>query len=299
MNPADSAPQVSFADVLTAAVQARGLSLERIRARLDAADAPVSIATLSYWQSGRSLPTRARSYHTLVELERILGLEVGDLTSHTHTSDGRTRRELFPWQTVIPVRELATQIIEDLGIEAQGRLARVTMFDHLTVRSDRTEDTQESQILWRAERNGLHRWPLVLLQDADAPGPLPAIESLFGCRLGEVIEVPERHLIVAEMIALRPMQRGDHFTSGHRISFPPTSLPSFRMTRAASDRLRSVSLCVTFDERTLPRSVRGGFSAAMDAEPEEHFTVELADHEAQLVRTEAAPGVHSLFWEWD
>ena len=40
--------------------------------RLDAAGVPVSIATLSYWQSGRSLPTRSRSYHTLVELERIL-----------------------------------------------------------------------------------------------------------------------------------------------------------------------------------------------------------------------------------
>ena len=299
MNPADSAREASFAEVLTAAVQARGLSLERIRTRLETAGVPVSIATLSYWQSGRSLPTRARSYHTLVELESILDLDAGHLTSHTHTSHGRTRRELFPWQTVIPVRELATQIIGDLGIEVQGRLARVTMFDHLTIRADRSEDTQESQVLWRAERNGLHRWPLVLLQDADAPGPLPAIEPLFGCRLGEVIEVPERHLVVAEMIALQPMQRGDHFTSAHRISFPPTSLPSFRMTRAASDHLRSASLCVTFDERTLPRSIRGGFSAAMDAEPEEHFAVELADHEAQLVRTDAGPGVYSLFWEWD
>ena len=51
----------SFAEVLTAAIQGRGLSLERIRARLDAAGVPVSIATLSYWQSGRSLPTRSRS----------------------------------------------------------------------------------------------------------------------------------------------------------------------------------------------------------------------------------------------
>lgn len=38
--------------------------LERIRSHLDQAGVPVSIATLSYWQSGRSLPTRARSFHT-------------------------------------------------------------------------------------------------------------------------------------------------------------------------------------------------------------------------------------------
>ena len=33
---------------------------------------------------------------------------------------GRTRRELFEWQTVIPVRDLATQIIEDLEDTRRG-----------------------------------------------------------------------------------------------------------------------------------------------------------------------------------
>ena len=47
-----------FADVLRAAIQARGLGLERIRERLLAHGVSVSMATLSYWQSGRSQPER-------------------------------------------------------------------------------------------------------------------------------------------------------------------------------------------------------------------------------------------------
>ena len=58
MSPRTAPDPTSFADALTTAIQQRGLSLERIRARLAKAEVPVSTATLSYWQSGRSLPTR-------------------------------------------------------------------------------------------------------------------------------------------------------------------------------------------------------------------------------------------------
>ena len=103
-------PTPNFSEVLSRAVQARGLSLDRIRARLEAAGVPVSNATLSYWQSGRSLPTRARSLRTLVELEAILQLEPGTLIELIRTADGRTRHRLFAWQTVVPSGELAEQI---------------------------------------------------------------------------------------------------------------------------------------------------------------------------------------------
>jgi hypothetical protein len=47
-----------FAEVLREAIRARGLGLERIRERLLAHGVSVSMATLSYWQSGRSRPER-------------------------------------------------------------------------------------------------------------------------------------------------------------------------------------------------------------------------------------------------
>lgn len=289
----------TFAEVLTAAIQSRGLSLERIRARLDAAGVPVSIATLSYWQSGRSLPTRSRSYHTLVELERILNVEPGHLTLHTHTADGRTRRELFEWQNVMPSRDLATQIIEDLGIDMQGQLTRVTMHDLLDVDADRNEASLEVRVVWRAERQGLHRWAVVNEQDTDHEAE-QSIEPLFGCVLGEVVEAPDRQLIVAEMLAPRPMQRGDLFTSEYRLSFGPSSQPSFRMTRAISDPVKALTLAVRFTPGAVPVSVRAGVQPALEeAEPADTQPVPLSRNEAQHVWTDARPGVYSLFWDWD
>lgn len=295
MTPDENPP---FADVLTAAIQGRGLSLERIRARLEAAGVPVSIATLSYWQSGRSLPTRSRSYHTLVELERILNVEPGHLTQHTHTADGRTRRELFEWQTVIPVRDLATQIIEDLGIDMQGQMTRVMMLDQVTIRGDRTEATQDSRVIWRAERQGLHRWAVVLEQDGDAES-VPSIEPLFGCTLGEVVEVPERRLLVAEMLAPRPMQRGDLFNAEYRITYAPTSLPSFRMSRSVSDPVKAIGLCVRFDASAVPTRVHAGTAAVVGGEFSETVPVPVTRDEAQFLWTDARPGVYALHWDWD
>lgn len=287
-----------FSDVLTAAIRRRGLSLERIRTRLDAAGVPVSIATLSYWQSGRSLPTRSRSYHTLVELERILGVEPGHLTQLTHTADGRTRREQFEWQTVIPVRDLATQIIDDLGIEMQGRLTRVAMMDRVHVRADKSEAMQHSEVVWRVERQGRPRWAVVLEQDADTEA-MPKIEAVFGCSVGEVVKVPARRLLVAEMVAARPMLRGEHFLAEYRISYGHTVTPSFRTQRAVADTVRTLGLSVSFDPGTVPARVSSGFQASMGQPPEHPTPIVVTGAQTQAVWVEARPGVYSLMWEWD
>lgn len=290
-----------FADVLTAAIQGRGLSLERIRARLHSAGVPVSIATLSYWQSGRSLPTRSRSYHTLVELEKILNVEPGFLTQHTHTADGRTRRELFEWQSVLPVRDLATQVIEDLGIDMQGQLTRVMQFDLVTIKGDRTEATQDCRVVWRAERQGLHRWPVVVEQDADPESDRDAvatIEALFGCDVGEVVEVSERHLVVAEMIAARPLQRGELLSAEYRITYAPTTLPSFRLSRSLSDPVRMLGLGARFAASAVPARVFAGATASMDEAFVPDTPVPVARHEAQWLWTDVRPGVYALHWEW-
>ena len=67
-----------FAGALRDAIQARGLGLERIQERLRAEGFSVSLATLSYWQTGRSRPERRESLAALAELEKILGGPAGD-----------------------------------------------------------------------------------------------------------------------------------------------------------------------------------------------------------------------------
>ncbi|TDB93071.1 hypothetical protein [Actinomadura sp. 7K534] len=68
---------MEFAGALRQAIQASGLTLERIRHRLCRRGLTVSVATLSYWQRGRSRP---RSRDVVVALEEILQVPPGTLT---------------------------------------------------------------------------------------------------------------------------------------------------------------------------------------------------------------------------
>ena len=61
MSDDDAAGEDDFAGVLREAVRERGLSLERLRSELSGHGVRVSVATLSYWQTGRSRPERATS----------------------------------------------------------------------------------------------------------------------------------------------------------------------------------------------------------------------------------------------
>ena len=62
-----------FAGVLRAAIEHSGLSLTTISQRLRARHRPVSVATLSHWQSGRSLPGGDQSLGVVAALEELLG----------------------------------------------------------------------------------------------------------------------------------------------------------------------------------------------------------------------------------
>ena len=98
-------------------MEARGLSLERIRAHLLAYGHDVSVATLSYWQTGRSVPLRRASLQALGALEAILQVPRGALASRLPTQHGR---RVVP-QTLHPIGSHpafsdADRIAEDMGL---------------------------------------------------------------------------------------------------------------------------------------------------------------------------------------
>ena len=66
---------------LQAAIAASGLSLETIQRRLQARGHEVSVASLSYWQRGRSRPEWASSLEIVCSLDIVLGLSAGFLMS--------------------------------------------------------------------------------------------------------------------------------------------------------------------------------------------------------------------------
>lgn len=68
-----------FATELRAAIRASGLGLDRIQDRLRRRGIPISVTALSYWQSGKRQPVRARSISAIHALEEILGRPRGSL----------------------------------------------------------------------------------------------------------------------------------------------------------------------------------------------------------------------------
>lgn len=295
----ESVDQPGFAEVLSRAVQARGLSLDRIRARLEAAGVPVSNATLSYWQSGRSLPTRARSLRTLVELEGILQLEPGSLIELIRTADGRTRHQLFAWQSVVPSGEIAEQVIAEMGIEVSGRISRVTVHDTLTIDAHRNETSQLTRQVLRAERSGVQSFPVVYQGEGDEPGA-PEVEAVFGCHVGKVVDVPERQLTVAEMVLPRPLQRGELVLTEYLVTMKPA--PSTQMTRSVYDNAREIALAVQFHPAALPKEAYAfTLPSLKDPDAPETGVVRLPvlDNQIQYVRLDAEPGVQGLRWSWE
>src|SRR4051812_1528119 len=63
-----------FDAALRAAVRARGLTLERLRAHLARRGVPIALSTLSDWQHGKRRPSVAGSLRAVLALEDVLGL---------------------------------------------------------------------------------------------------------------------------------------------------------------------------------------------------------------------------------
>ncbi|MFI0485932.1 helix-turn-helix domain-containing protein [Actinomadura sp. 9N215] len=131
---------MEFAGALRQAIQASGLTLERIRHRLGRRGLTVSVATLSYWQRGRSRP---RSRTVVVALEEILQVPPGTLTellddpapTATPVRGGLTAGAPGPGERGRPARDLwpdpeqYASLIGQLDRSGDHRLERLSIHD--------------------------------------------------------------------------------------------------------------------------------------------------------------------------
>ncbi|XVX21673.1 hypothetical protein ACQP1U_07385 [Actinomycetota bacterium] len=246
-------PARRFADVLSEAVRARGLPLDRIQRRLVSAGVPVSVATLSYWQSGRSVPRRARSLEAVAELERILEVPTGTLASLVVSPEAARPRTLDSQQELVPGADEVLRILTELDLGPRVDFVQLSAHDMIHIDAERHESLLVTRSLSRCERDGADRWPVVFGQDSREPGA-PVVEAVSGCRLGRVVSLPQAHLTVAEMIAPRPFRRGELVLSEHLVRWAPSHSPSFRWERAFIERVREFVVEVRFDPATPPAS---------------------------------------------
>ncbi|MCA0435092.1 MAG: helix-turn-helix domain-containing protein [Actinobacteria bacterium] len=283
-----------FADALREAIEARGLSLERVRVHLLSYGHDVSVATLSYWQTGRSLPVRRASLQALGALEAILQVPRGSLAAKLPSQHGR-RTEATA--TPLPTRHQTTtglgRIAARMGIGFNDGFTIVSHEQTVTIGADREFVGAAMDVVIQATRDGLDRL-LVGLQ-SDVPGVLIDVVPVAGCRIGQTAAVLNETVTVVEVLLDQPLRTGEPYR--YRIlahyDTPGTVVRDWRWLFFWPVRTASMTLCFTGTDRPEVRLYVGPQVADPPLRP-----VALPGREITVARQDFGPGVIDLRWAW-
>lgn len=281
-----------FADTLRRAIEQRGLSLERIQAHLDDRGVAVSVATLSYWKTGRSQPGRRTSLATVEHLETVLRIDPGGLTGSLATTRGRARRTPLPEIDSLWEEPSSGAILNRLDTRWDADLDRVMLHDRLLLGKDRRYRSLIVRQALRARRDGPdHR--VLLHQMDDTTVPLPRLDVVRGASLGRLESDEAGGVLGAELHFCQPLRRGETVIVEYELTWEGGGPADTCCTRKLRTPLRELLLEVEFEPSTHPTRI---LSFSGDRESTVPLDVE---HRATVVHTDNAPGPTGLRWSWD
>lgn len=283
--------RASFAEALRSAISRRGLSLERIQDHLGERGVSISVATLSYWQSGRSEPSRKASLAALPHLESVLGLSTGDLSDALPASRERPRRASVPALDVVWPEAPATAVLDRLDTRWDAELDRLTVHDVLRVGADRRQEVLAVRQAMRARCDGPDRRVVLHAQD-DATAGLPELRAVRGCRLGRVERDVEAGIVGAELVFFHPLRRGETVIFEYELVSPTPGPAETEYTRRLRLPMREYLLVVEFHPAALPDSV-----VAVSAGQKRPVHLD-ETHRAHLLHADSTPGLTGIHWSW-
>ncbi|RZS32650.1 hypothetical protein EV193_11126 [Herbihabitans rhizosphaerae] len=293
--------QRQFADTLRAAIEARGLGLERLQAHLRTHGITISLATLSYWQSGRSRPERRSSLAAISHLEALLEVPAGSLAALLGPPRPRGRwlnsvTESPTFGAFWPRPSEVEQAVSQVDTHWDDRLTRISQHDRVTVGPDRGERSFASRQVLRADADGPDRWVVVVHLD-EHDRALPIVEAVRNCRLGKVVDEPASGLLVAELLFPAALRRGETIIIEHElVNRAPYPLAT-NYERKFRLPAREFVLEVCFDPAALP--VRCEQVIRHDG-GEQVKAVSLDEtHSVHGVALDFAPGCYGFRWSWE
>ena len=281
-----------FATALRAAIARSGVTLERLASDLRARGAPVSLATLSYWCSGRSRPERAGSLAALAELEDLLGLPANGLRRLLPA-----RREVepvaaaAPWHREDQVRDL----LDRYDLRLDGQVSRLSAHDRVEIGPDRIKRVQRTRQVLRAEEDGVDR--LVVVCWGDGPDtPAPELVPVRNCSVGRVHVDHAAGLTSAELVFDRPLARRETIVVEHELRTAPPRPAALSHQRMSRLPVREYLVEVRFDPTALPHhcvqfSEMDGQERVKAVDLDSEFT-------AHALGMDLSPGRYGLRWSW-
>ncbi|MFE6774762.1 XRE family transcriptional regulator [Streptomyces sp. NPDC057702] len=292
----------SFATVFREALRQRGLPLERVRERLESRGIRISLATLSYWQRGRSQPERAQSLRAVDALEDILTLPTGALRSllGPHRPRGRSvceLQDLSASQRVFGENSTVERALGAAFAHFNEDLCSVVIRETLRLDERRCiRGTAVHQVL-RATRDGASRFTVVHCIDDTAA---ESIDVVVRCgEPGSVRFLPELRCIVIEVLFGRELVRNETAVIEYEIQLGPSGVPSTHHERRTRVHLREYLLHVYFHPDALPASVHRYYREQIGAEQRYSRRIALdVSHSAHMLPIRCPAGVHGMSWEW-
>ncbi|MEU6479897.1 transcriptional regulator [Streptomyces sp. NPDC047017] len=290
-----------FPDALRAAMEASGLTLNRIRHRLHSLGTPVSTATLSCWRSGRHQPSQTAALAALASLERVLDVPPGAFSSLLGPPRPRARWLRLaadaPGLTALwpePRRGDVSEAYRSVDSRWISSLRCLNRHMRLEVDARGREHRMWMRQVVRAERDGPDR--AVLAHLPDTPGSVPSLDLRPPCRRGTVVENPRTGMLVAEVLFSRPLRRGDtaifEATLTHAEPRPPAREFTVRQQSPAGE----YALEVHFDPAALPTTCYA-FSTSTGSAPEARRLLRPTDGCVHVIGTRSSPGVFGIRWE--
>ncbi|MFH8370666.1 hypothetical protein [Streptomyces sp. NPDC018031] len=297
--PPTDGPDTTFASVFRQALRRRRLSLERIRDHLQAHDITVSLATLSYWQSGRSQPEKPQSLRAVDALEPLLGLPTGTLSS---LLGPRRPRGWAPPHDPAAIRGVygensdVEQVLGEAFPHFNADLRRLVVQEAVNVNEHRFIDETRVTTVVRAVRSGVRH--LTVIHSLDSPkaetidltvpyGPAPAIRFL-----------PEVDCVAADIPLGRRLAVNETAVVEYTLRSRADGL-SRQHDRRVTTPLRAYLLHVRFHPRALPSSCWHYYRRQLDGEPQRRHRATLDDfHTTHLLPAKCTPGVYGIEWTW-
>ncbi|KRF21240.1 hypothetical protein ASG90_02285 [Nocardioides sp. Soil797] len=289
-----------FATALRSAVDRSGLCLESIQQRLADRGVEVSVATLSYWQSGNRVPGRKRSEMVVAHLESVLGLTPRSL--RVLVPAPRPRGPVRPAEKFVLAphfneREAVRTIAERVQARHAGQqLARISQHDVVRLDADRRMASVQIRTVARADDDGLTGMGVTqFFEDATAGSPRLTVNSGAAIRAQHVD--PAHRVIGTELEFAQALNRGDTVVLDYEISSDGPGPRDYSYDTSCSRAIRECVVEVHFHHADLPAWVESFHRPRDGAEVRRRVAVDALGH-AHVVVIDAAPGTTGLEWSF-
>ncbi len=285
-----------FPDALRAAIAASGRSLESLRRRLEERGTPVSIATLSYWQSGRSRPQRTVSLRAVLHLEELLQVPHGYLLDRI----GPRRKPFLPHAELtaagLPIdHPEAERALAELGFGSLHDAVDVTIHDTLDVDHEGVARVRTIRNVVRAVKAGAQRLPALLTLDVPSSERARFV-PVSGCTVGRQVSRPELGVFAAELVLDHPLRLGETAAAEHRVVLPRDHRSDHCIEHYLLREVTELVIWVRFSTDRLPTRVEsysdlGGQRSSSPIRLRGAASV-------QHVLHHVGPGVVGIRWTW-